>query len=933
MRHPGFRLEKGSGSKLGLKRYSLVLGLLLIIALVVIAVPVSAALPVTVNTAAELESNVTSATSGEIIILNPGTYDVTGMTVSASKTIEANTSALPEAGNPTNTFINGGNNEIFGVNNGVSFAINNLTLENGQCSIGGAIYNQGTLTIFNSTFTNCTAPSGSSIGGAIFNEGTLTITSSTFTDCTATNGGGINSQGGAIFNDGTITSITSSTFSGCTASCSGDGFGFGGAIYNAGTITSITSSTFSGCTASGSGVGFGGGGAIYNAGTITSITSSTFSGCTASGRGGAGGAIYNNGPAPVINSITSSTFSGCTASTFGGAIFNTGTLAMSFSRIYNDSTTAFCADGTTTVMDNWWGTNSGPGGAVDELGGTTTDSPWLVLNVTPNPSSLSLIQTSAIRANLTYACSASSCTDTTSGGTFVPAGIPVAFSVTGVTGTFSPSAGNMTSGANKTTFHPGSSGTGTVNAIVDGQTVSTALTVFPVVVTSVSPATGSSLGGTPVTITGSNFTGATGVSFGGIPATPFTVVSDSEITTTTPPTTAAGYVDVSVTVPGNTSAANPPADYFGYLPVITSISPVSGSTLGNNEVTITGAGFYGVTSVEFGSQTVDAHTFSATIINATAPPNLPAGALGTVNVTLTTISYSMPLYSVNTSASKYTYLPGVTGIEPSSGPTSGGTLVTITGAGFAGATGVLFGGIANTTPITVTGDTQITVASPSDGTPGAVDVTVVTPGGTSTPTPPADQFTYIGPPTITSIIPSTGSTAGGTAVTITGTYLTDATAVDFGTTAATITADTATSITVTTPPGTAGLTGVVVYTPGGNTGPVPGNTFTYIIPPTPTPTTAQSSHGSSTDYWINTGNTGTTSGYTGPASTPAPASPTSAPTVMSTASDPVTAAATPSPAYTQPLPTNTPKSGIDAIPVIGALGLCGVIVLFRKNGN
>ncbi len=54
---------------------------------------------------------------------------------------------------------------------------------------------------------------------------------------------------------------------------------------------------------------------------------------------------------------------------------------------------------------------------------------------------------------------------------------------------------------------------------------------------------------------------------------------------------------------------------------------------------------------------------------------------------------------------------------------------------------------------------------------------------------------------------------------------------------------------------------------------------------------------------------------------------------MSTASDPVTAAATPSPAYTQPLPTNTPKSGIDAIPVIGALGLCGVIVLFRKNGN
>ncbi|MGA2103920.1 MAG: hypothetical protein ABSG06_00855 [Methanoregula sp.] len=34
-----------------------------------------------------------------------------------------------------------------------------------------------------------------------------------------------------------------------------------------------------------------------------------------------------------------------------------------------------------------------------------------------------------------------------------------------------------------------------------------------------------------------------------------------------------------------------------------------------------------------------------------------------------------------------------------------------------------------------------------------------------------------------------------------------------------------------------------------------------------------------------------------------------------------------------PLLTITPQSGIDAVPVIGASGLCGVIILFRKNGN
>jgi hypothetical protein len=58
--------------------------------------------------------------------------------------------------------------------------------------------------------------------------------------------------------------------------------------------------------------------------------------------------------------------------------------------------------------------------------------------------------------------------------------------------------------------------------------------------------------------------------------------------------------------------------------------------------------------------------------------------------------------------------------------------------------------------------------------------------------------------------------------------------------------------------------------------------------------------------------------------------PTGAPQTLVTpaAQDPITTVATIS-----PLPTNTAKSGIDAIPVIGALSLCGVIVLFRKNGN
>ena len=83
--------------------------------------------------------------------------------------------------------------------------------------------------------------------------------------------------------------------------------------------------------------------------------------------------------------------------------------------------------------------------------------------------------------------------------------------------------------------------------------------------------------------------------------------------------------------------------------------------------------------------------------------------------------------------------PVVTGISPVSGPTSGGTSVTITGTGFTGATSVKFGSTPATS-FAVTSDTSITAASPAESA-GTVDVTVTTPGGTSA-TSPADRYTY-----------------------------------------------------------------------------------------------------------------------------------------------------------------------------------------------
>jgi len=167
----------------------------------------------------------------------------------------------------------------------------------------------------------------------------------------------------------------------------------------------------------------------------------------------------------------------------------------------------------------------------------------------------------------------------------------------------------------------------------------------------------------------------------------------------------------------------------------------------------------------------------------------------------------------------------VSGLTPTTGPPAGGTSVTISGTDFADATAVDFGSTPASS-YTVDSSTSITAVAPP-GT-GTVDVTVVGPDGTSA-TSSADQFTYttvVPAPVVTGISPATGPVSGGTSVTITGTNLGNATAVEFSGTPGTITADSATSITVTSPAGT-GTADVTVVTPSGASTPVPADQFSF----------------------------------------------------------------------------------------------------------
>ncbi|WP_234545178.1 IPT/TIG domain-containing protein [Streptomyces shenzhenensis] len=336
------------------------------------------------------------------------------------------------------------------------------------------------------------------------------------------------------------------------------------------------------------------------------------------------------------------------------------------------------------------------------------------------------------------------------------------------------------------------------------------------VVTSVSPSQGSSAGGTTVTINGSGLTGAVAVRFGTALASNVVVVSDTQITATTPAGT--GTVNVTVTGPGGTSTQNVPFTYAAAAaPTITSMVPSSGPAAGGTTVVINGTNLSGATLVLFGASPGAITNVTPTQVTVITP----AGS-GTVNVTVTTpggVSNALP----------YTYTsvpaPVITSLTPPDGPSAGGNSVVIAGTNLTGATLVLFG--FTPAAITAVTATSVTVTAPA-GLPSTMNVTVTTPGGVSNPLP----YTYVAVPVVFDVEPHFGPEAGGNTVTITGSNLALTTAVDFGAAPApsfVVISDN--EVSAIAPPDF-GTVVVTVTTPGGTSTVGPGNPYyTYLGTP------------------------------------------------------------------------------------------------------
>ena len=163
-------------------------------------------------------------------------------------------------------------------------------------------------------------------------------------------------------------------------------------------------------------------------------------------------------------------------------------------------------------------------------------------------------------------------------------------------------------------------------------------------VTSISPNIGSTLGGQLVTISGTNLANVNSVTFGTLSVTPFSKTSTS-LQVNTPVQSNPGSVNITVSSPSGSITQLGGYTYYA-PPTITSVSPNSGSTSGNQLVTIYGTNLQTTYQVLFGVYAATVQSSSTNQITVLTP-NVPSA--GSVDISLTTLG------GTTTSVGAFTY--------------------------------------------------------------------------------------------------------------------------------------------------------------------------------------------------------------------------------------------------------------------------------------
>lgn len=348
-----------------------------------------------------LREAIVLALSGDTVRFDPSLFDDTIKLTSGE--IIINKSITINGLGDDSTIISGNNNSrIFRVNAGSSIWIEKLTLTQGMAAdSGGAIYNNGILSVRFCTIENSTAK----FGGALYNDSSLTIS-----NCIIKNNFASSGQGGGVYSSNRSFNASFATFENNTSVSGGGAIASkgicalnnvtvtgnfsnrGGGIYAEGILIIVNS------TIANNNANFGDGGGILNfsLGRCTQcvieknhVNNAAYEGggifCNSSGfqllscrivnntsSGGSGG-VHNEGLLTIVNSSISdngSSLSGGGARNNGELIINNSTLSG------NDSGSdggAIANDGELTINSSTLSKNraNGSGGGVQNSGKTT----------------------------------------------------------------------------------------------------------------------------------------------------------------------------------------------------------------------------------------------------------------------------------------------------------------------------------------------------------------------------------------------------------------------------------------------------------------------------------------------------------------------------------------------------------------------------------
>jgi IPT/TIG domain len=333
-------------------------------------------------------------------------------------------------------------------------------------------------------------------------------------------------------------------------------------------------------------------------------------------------------------------------------------------------------------------------------------------------------------------------------------------------------------------------------------------------VDSITPASGTNAGGTLLTLRGRDFDPGSAAYICGFPAK-VTFKSPVEIEVETPPVARDGLVDVRVVNADDQAHTLEKAfRYEAQLPppVLREVSPAKGSQAGGLKVAVLGDDFAEGVVVRFGEAQAAVRFLTRKELEATTPSYPRAGHVS--------VEVVNPDGAAAVLDGGFTFeerpAPMITGISPTTGPTTGGTKVTIEGVNFTRDCQVYIGR-ENPRDQQVKSASVIQIMTPPHKAAGVVDVEVAAAGVPRAVMKNGFRYAETPAPVISSVSPNTGGVGGGTEMTILGkNFIKEAVVLVDGKPAKNVKLVDAKTLELKTPPGDGGkMADVIVRHPDG----------------------------------------------------------------------------------------------------------------------